>query len=651
MNRLKLLILGFVLALSIPLAYFAWSAYRGLEQEEFAQLRFFAETLFNEMEQELASLVKREENRAIDEYNYTYALSGKGGAEAVQMASPLSETPKEPYILGYFQNNPDGSFQTPLVPPEGNIPDSLGQVAGNLEMVNEIFNGKRTAALAEPVAPEPPVYEQKETAQSANFEDKFLDFRQSRRQKSHLGTEKKRIEAITPSQAVNLAQNEEVRYWAKSNQKKAKDQAAPPSSSTAQATAERETRTAFGQEIAGEGHSMDGDVSESLDFTGSSAPRLEAEVDPMQSVFIDGRYVFVFRRIALDNQMYRQGFVLEIDRFLEHLVETHFVRQPMASFASLALNVGTRARQVSSKLAGVPVEKPGFRVERRFPRPFSFLQAALTCEHIPESQGRQTLNIMIACLGFVVLAGLFAIYRSAQAVMDLSERRSRFVSSVTHELKTPLTNIRMYVEMLEQGMARTPEREQEYYKVLHSESARLSRLINNVLDFSKLEQKTFRIEPVIGTFEEVVAELKRVMGEKLKQEGFVLKVVHEATPPFEYDREVMLQVLINLMENSVKFGKNGSVREITLRIFQDGKWVKICVDDTGPGIPRHALKKVFDDFYRVDDSLTRTTRGTGIGLAFVKKAATALGGKARANNVPSGCAISIALPLKAADCS
>ena len=196
--------------------------------------------------------------------------------------------------------------------------------------------------------------------------------------------------------------------------------------------------------------------------------------------------------------MYRQGFVLEIDHFLEHLVEAHFVRQPMASFAGLALNVRDRARQVSSKLAGVPVERPAFRVERQFPRPFSFLQATLTYENIPESQGRKTLNIMIVSLGFVVLAGLFAIYRSAQAVMDLSERRSRFVSSVTHELKTPLTNIRMYIEMLEQGIARTPEREQEYYKVLHSESARLSRLINNVLEFSKLEQKTFHIEPVTG---------------------------------------------------------------------------------------------------------------------------------------------------------
>ncbi len=652
MNRLKLLILVFVLALSIPLAYFVWSAYRGLEQEEFAQLRFFAETLFNEMEQELASIVKQEENRAVDEYNYTYAPSGEGVSESRQTPSPLAVSPKVPYILGYFQNNPDGSFQTPLVPPEGNIPASLGQVVGDLEMVNEIFNGKRTAALAEPVTPETFAYKQEETAQSASFEDKFLDFRQSRRQKSHLGTEKKRIEAITPSQAVNLAQNEEVRYWTKSNQKKAKDQAAPPSSYPVQATAERETQFAFDKEFAGERHPMDGDVSKSADFTDSRAPRLEAEVDPMQSVFIDGRYVFVFRRIALDNQMYRQGFVLEIDRFLEHLAETHFVRQPMASFARLALNVRDRDRQVSSKLAGVPVENAAFRVERRFPRPFSFLQAALTCENIPESQGRKTLNIMIACLGFVVLAGLFAIYRSAQAVMDLSERRSRFVSSVTHELKTPLTNIRMYIEMLEQGMARTPEREQEYYKVLHSESARLSRLISNVLEFSRLEQKTFRIETVIGTFEEVVAELKRVMGEKLKQEGFALKVVHEATPSFEYDREVMLQVLINLTENSVKFGKNSSAKEIALRIFPDGKWVKICVDDTGPGIPRHALKKVFDDFYRVDDSLTRTTRGTGIGLAFVRKAATALGGKVRAvNNVSAGCSICIALPLKAADWS
>ena len=95
---------------------------------------------------------------------------------------------------------------------------------------------------------------------------------------------------------------------------------------------------------------------------------------------------------------------------------------------------------------------------------------------------------MVTILVAVFLLGLGAIYRSAHAMVDLSERRGRFVSSVTHELKTPLTNIRMYIEMLEQGIARDTAREQDYLRVVGSESARLSRLINNVLELSRLEQ-------------------------------------------------------------------------------------------------------------------------------------------------------------------
>jgi signal transduction histidine kinase len=107
----------------------------------------------------------------------------------------------------------------------------------------------------------------------------------------------------------------------------------------------------------------------------------------------------------------------------------------------------------------------------------------------------------------------------------------------------------------------------------------------------------------------------------------------------------MVQVLINLIENSMKFGKGSSIREITLRAWPEGDWMKISVSDTGPGIPRHALKKVFDDFYRVDSSLTRTTRGTGIGLALVKKFVLAMKGSITAtNNDGPGCTITISLP-------
>jgi signal transduction histidine kinase len=365
----------------------------------------------------------------------------------------------------------------------------------------------------------------------------------------------------------------------------------------------------------------------------------------MQSVFINDLQIFIFRRIVINNQVYRQGFVLMVEEFLNHLAADYFANQPMARFTSLGLKVMDQGREVTAVKAGAMAEHPSFSLNRTFPRPFSFLRAMLTCDQIPRSAGRKTLNIMMIVLAAIILLGLFAIYQSARAVVALSERRSSFVSSVTHEVKTPLTNIRMYIEMLEQGIARDQEREQEYFRILGSESARLSRLINNVLEFSKLEKKQRHLDLQEGTFEEVIQEVRDVMREKLRQEEFILKVEMKETPLFKYDREVMVQVLINLIENSMKFGKGSSIREITLRAGPEGDWMKISVSDTGPGIPRHALKKVFDDFYRVDSSLTRTTRGTGIGLALVKRFVLAMKGSITAtNNDGPGCTITISLP-------
>jgi signal transduction histidine kinase len=253
--------------------------------------------------------------------------------------------------------------------------------------------------------------------------------------------------------------------------------------------------------------------------------------------------------------------------------------------------------------------------------------------------------IMMVVLAAIFLIGLFAIYKSVRAIVDLSERRSQFVSSVTHELKTPLTNIRMYIEMLEQGIAKDTEREQEYFQIINSEGSRLSRLINNVLDLAKLEKKQRSLNLTQGTFEEVVSEVQAVMQAKLRQEGFTLKIVQQDIRPFKYDREAMIQVLINLIENSIKFCQAAQKKEITIRIYQEPHRIKIAVSDHGPGIPRHALKKVFDDFYRVDNILARKTRGTGIGLALVKKFVKLIGGDVLAENNPGGgCTITISLP-------
>jgi signal transduction histidine kinase len=199
--------------------------------------------------------------------------------------------------------------------------------------------------------------------------------------------------------------------------------------------------------------------------------------------------------------------------------------------------------------------------------------------------------------------------------------------------------------MLEQGIARSPDREQEYFRILDSEGVRLSRLINNVLEMSKLERKQRHLNLQTGSFAEVVAEVQAVMAEKLKQDGFSLIFQPGDIASFKFDREAMIQVLINLIENSMKFGKNSSERDIFIRTRQEGKQIKIMVSDTGPGIPHQALKKIFKDFYRVENSLTRTTRGTGIGLALVKKFVQLMGGRVTAaNNSGPGCTITISLP-------
>ncbi len=645
MKKLKLLILIFSLALCIPLAYFVMRTYYGLEQEEAATLSYFAETLFDEMEQSLAVMVQTEESRAIDEYNFLISPSSRQRDTGKLQPSPLSQPSGENFILGYFQNNPDGSFQTPLVGSDGKIPPGRANIVAELENANQVFNRKRVADT-DRIQPRPAeIVAAKKARPKSGLADKYLDSSRSRRSREYLGQKKKRVEQITISQAANIAKQEQPQLMDKVNiddesqtpkdlrnltQSGAAGKVMAPQKSTARSSRRQEAES---------------DIAPAPSSDTDQAVNYQVEVAPLQAVFLGDDRIFMFRRIMINNQIYRQGFVLQVNAFLNHLAQTHFLTQPMAQFTGLRLTVFDQGRETGAVESGVASQNPDFLLNRTFPSPFRFLKATLTCQQIPRSAGRKTLTIMLLVLAVVVLMGLFAIYQSTRAIVDLSERRSQFVSSVTHELKTPLTNIRMYIEMLEQGIARTAEREQEYYRILDSEGARLSRLINNVLELSKLEQQQRQIDLQTGTLEDVVSEVQAVMAEKIKQEGYDLTVEAGPVGSLKYDREVMIQVLINLIENSMKFGKSAARREISIRTRRDEDGVKIMVSDTGPGIPRRDLKKIFDDFYRVENSLTRSTRGTGIGLALVKKFVRLMGGSvSAANNEGPGCTITITLP-------
>ena len=647
MKRLQILILIFCVTLSVPLGYFIWRTYHGLEQEETATLSYFANTLLDEMEQALETLVQMEEGRAIDEYNFYMSPSG---GRLKEKRSPLSHLPAQPYILGYFQNNPDGSFQTPMAQAGKPIGVDRKDAVAQLESANRMFNRKRTSVTDKITVPPALEVAEAEQKQQGGFAQKYLDLTRAQKPKARLGQKEKRYEEVSVAQAENLAR-QQVGKAGKSPEPRAaalsKSERAPgPAADDLKMDSDKDGPAKKYRRRAPYSVEYEADAPASVAVETRDEENFQVEVAPLQSVLIGADQMFIFRRIMINQKIYRQGFILKIRAFLKHLAQNYFLTQPMADYASLRLQVMDQGQGIVVVQGGISTHNPKFVLNRAFPSPFAFLDATLSFDQIPRSTGRNTLIIMMAVLVGIFLIGLFTIYKSARTIVDLSERRSQFVSSVTHELKTPLTNIRMYIEMLEQGIAKDTQREQEYFQIINSEGSRLSRLINNVLDLAKLEKKQRLLNLTRGTFEDVVAEVQTVMQAKLQQESFSLKIVQEEISPFKYDREAMIQVLINLIENSIKFGHSALNKEITIKVYQEPKCVKIAVADHGPGIPRHALKKVFDDFYRVDNALARKTRGTGIGLALVKKFIKLIGGDVTAENNPGGgCTIIISLPL------
>lgn len=647
MNRLKLFILIFFVATSIPLAYVVYQSYAGLKQEERAQLLFFSETLFDQMERALAELVQLEEARAVDEYQHFLAGSPSQDPGSLSL-SPLAEPNHPDYILGYLQINPDGTFQTPLVSDMGDVPDQYRPLINQLREASELFNEKKFSMAPLPAEPDEDISSivvQEQNTRKDSFSERFLKRMESEEPTPYLGKKQKRVEEITGDQALNVARDSEVpRQPAQTDAKSSWRRTAPAAVQVESKLAEAMREESLEYGVAGSSLKAKSDALEPS-AAPANAGKFQVEVAPFQSVALDDNQIYMFRRIEISNQIYRQGFIILVEPLLHHLVNSYFTGQPLAEFTSLALQRRDQGQTRDVVQAGVPPVGTGFLALRVFPPPFDLISVNLSVNSIPASPARRSFNVALAVLGGVMILGLLAIYQSARAIVTLSERRSQFVSSVTHELKTPLTNIRMYIEMLEQGIASDPEREQEYLAILGAESARLSGLINNVLELAQLEKKQRYFDLQEGSLDDVLAEVETIMSEKLSQEGYTLYLRKGDIPLFHYDREVLVQILVNLIENSVKFGKQAGTREITIRTDRDPAGILLSVADSGPGIPNRALKKVFDDFYRVDNALTRSTGGTGIGLALVKKFVTAMGGTVRAsNNTGPGCTITIVLP-------
>ena len=252
-----------------------------------------------------------------------------------------------------------------------------------------------------------------------------------------------------------------------------------------------------------------------------------------------------------------------------------------------------------------------------------------------------------AAMLLVLLAGCSAVYRASRGQLCLIRQQQDFVAAVSHELKTPLTAIRMYSEMLEAGWA-DDAKKATYYAYIRTESERLSRLIANVLTLGRMQRGQAALRLIATPLGELLERIVARIATQIEVAGFTLErrcVAEAASVRIAVDEDALTQILINLVDNAIKFTPQGHSRrlELSCTVAADRR-VSITLRDHGAGVPSAQLRHIFERFYRGGDELTRETVGTGIGLALVRELASAMHGTVTVENVDPGTAFSVSLP-------
>ena len=368
-------------------------------------------------------------------------------------------------------------------------------------------------------------------------------------------------------------------------------------------------------------------------------PEVVAEVDPFQSEVIDKEWLVFYRKVWPQERRYIQGFAASLSEFLEAHLDSAFLNSALPETASYLVFYQGELLEPAPVARTNP--RPLLLHSAALPYPLNDFDLAITVAELPQSPAHQLVNLLALFLSVLFLGGFLGVYRLTVKQMELAQKKSDFVSAVSHELKTPLTAIRMYGEVLMEGWVEE-EKKEGYYQQIHDESVRLSRLIQNVLTLAELERSEWQINLTTVQPVEFVAQITERLSNQVKRAGFEFETVSEGeVKPIQVDTDALTQILINLIDNAIKFSKDAETKKIVLTVGQLGNDCYIRVRDFGPGIPRRKLKSIFEKFYRIDNAMTRTTRGTGIGLSLVKMLADAMGAHVDVANRQPGTEFSL----------
>ena len=352
-------------------------------------------------------------------------------------------------------------------------------------------------------------------------------------------------------------------------------------------------------------------------------------------------YIVFFRTIYIGMLPIVQGFVVDKSIYLNYMTQEERI-----AYAELPYAIELVSDDKVLLALGKNNATYTIKTSRPLPPPYEKILFKMYASPAANTTGFTVLFSGIVML-IVIAVCLVTIYRFTQSKVALASKRQDFVSAITHELKTPLTAIKMYAELLQNSWVANEEKKQRYYGQIASEADRLSRLIQNVLNLSKLDGNRWNVQLRKERPKAVLDDFVATYSRNIEKQGFELTVSTDTDADnitVLIDRDAVMQILMNLVDNSLKFSKNASYKMVNIELRVNGGDLYLAVRDYGPGIPAAEMKKVFQEFYRVENEMTRSTSGTGIGLSMVKKLCTLTNMKIEIENANPGLRTKIHFP-------
>ncbi len=284
---------------------------------------------------------------------------------------------------------------------------------------------------------------------------------------------------------------------------------------------------------------------------------------------------------------------------------------------------------------------------RQFPFPWKLLVSQPALKDLERTARRENwlYGILLAFVVVLMLLGAFLIVRDISREAETTRLKTEFVHNISHELKTPLTLIRLYGETLQHKENLSDKERKESYEIITKESERLSHLINNVLDFSRIEMGKKEFDFKKGNLAQVIRDTVESYRYHLKKKGFVIQEeIASDLSDMSFDAEAMTSVLVNLLSNAMKFSTDK--KEVSIKLFRENKEAVLQVADKGIGISPKDVSSIFQRFYRSQSEIVTDTRGSGLGLTLVQHITEAHGGRIEVDSeTGKGSVFSIILPI------